>query len=58
MATYILPEQYLSISEKLNLFKELVMSELMKFRLEELMNAPLDMFVELEGSEFPVLDTR
>ena len=33
------------------------MSELMKFRLEELMNAPLDMFVELEGSEFPVMIT-
>lgn len=33
------------------------MSELMKFRLEELMNAPLDMFVELEGSDFPVMVT-
>ena len=33
------------------------MSELMKFRLEELMNAPLDVFVELEGSDFPVMVT-
>ena len=33
------------------------MSELMKFRLEELMNAPLDTFVEVDGSEFPVMVT-
>lgn len=33
------------------------MSELMKFRLEELKKAPLDTFVEVEGSEFPVLLT-
>ena len=33
------------------------MSELMKFRLEELTNAPLDTFVELEGSDIPVMVT-
>ena len=33
------------------------MSELMKFRLEELKKAPLDTFVELEGSDFPVMVT-
>ena len=33
------------------------MSELMKFRLEELKSVPLDTFVELEGTEFPVLVT-
>ena len=33
------------------------MSELMKFQLEELKNAPLDTFVELEGSDFPVMVT-
>lgn len=33
------------------------MSELMKFRLEELKKAPLDTFVEVDGSEFPVLIT-
>jgi hypothetical protein len=33
------------------------MSELMKFRLEELKKAPLDTFVEVDGSEFPVLLT-
>ena len=33
------------------------MSELMKFRLEELKKAPLDTFVEVDGSEFPVMVT-
>ena len=33
------------------------MSELMKFRLEGLKSAPLDTFVELEGSDFPVMVT-
>ena len=33
------------------------MSELMKFRIEELTDVPLDTFVELEGSDFPVIVT-
>ena len=55
MATYILPEQYLSISEKLNLFKDFIMLDTESFTIEGLSKAPTDSFIQVEGVNMPVI---